>query len=803
MKKATLSYLTAAIGVLSLCQSTPAQTTGTLTGTVQDAQQLAVAHATVRITNGVTRFVKEVETDSDGHFAAINLPLESYSIQVQKDGFTTWTKTVALRSAVPVSLEVALVVATENQAIVVGEVDSLMLVKSEETGTRVQMNQSDIEKMAFSTANRGVEAIMVTFPGFMQNANGAIHPRGAHNQMLWVIDGMPIGDQLTGAFANAIDPAVVQTVELHMGNIPAEFGNKVSAVANLTTLTGMGTGRRFSGSFTTSAAQFNTLTQSTQVAGQVGKLGYSGVYSAMKTHRYLDSVSLSNLHNGGHAQRAFTRLDYLANDRNVFRLVTLVGSSPFELANLRSQHAAGMQQRQLMRDAGVSGSWLRTLDGTSLLDTNVSWRSASSQLFGSPADFPVTADQSRRLGTFSALVKYSRVTGRHNIRAGADYQRYGIRENFTFGLTNPLFNSPLDPAYNLALTPYDLTAGGRRFVFGEQASGRLGAGYLQDQIRWGRFFFSVGLRFDDYRVLTHGRQLQPRLGIAYTMPRTNTVLRASYNRLYQTPVNENLLLSSSRAASTLAPPAVKEALGDQIATLRPERQNFYEVGLQQGFLRRFSLAGTFYHKDGYDQADNNNFFNTGIIFPIALARIRVNSFETRFTMANLRGVSASFSATYGRAVSTPPFTGGIYLGNEAITALTAGPFFIDHDQRFSSHSLLTYTNRRGLYTNLSTRYDSGLVINPSDPQEVAADPDFADLLPLVRLNETPARAKGRLVNDWVLGWHSSHEGRGRYDVSLQMTNLFNTSAVYNFQSIFVGTRVLQPRSAGLRLRYQF
>jgi hypothetical protein len=96
-----------------------------------------------------------------------------------------------------------------------------------------------------------------------------------------------------------------------------------------------------------------------------------------------------------------------------------------------------------------------------------------------------------------------------------------------------------------------------------------------------------------------------------------------------------------------------------------------------------------------------------------------------------------------------------------------------------------------------------LVINPSDPQEVAADPDFADLLPLVRLNENPARAKGRLVNDWVLGWHSSHEGRGRYDVSLQMTNLFNTSAVYNFQSIFVGTRVLQPRSAGLRLRYQF
>ncbi len=47
--------------------------------------------------------------------------------------------------------------------------------------------------------------MLVTFPGFAQNANGAIHPRGAHNQMTFVVDGLPISDQLTGAFANALD----------------------------------------------------------------------------------------------------------------------------------------------------------------------------------------------------------------------------------------------------------------------------------------------------------------------------------------------------------------------------------------------------------------------------------------------------------------------------------------------------------------------------------------------------------------------------------------------------------------------
>lgn len=48
--------------------------------------------------------------------------------------------------------------------------------------------------------NRGREAVLVGLPGFAKNANGAIHPRGAHNQMTYVVDGLPISDRVTGAF---------------------------------------------------------------------------------------------------------------------------------------------------------------------------------------------------------------------------------------------------------------------------------------------------------------------------------------------------------------------------------------------------------------------------------------------------------------------------------------------------------------------------------------------------------------------------------------------------------------------------
>ena len=40
------------------------------------------------------------------------------------------------------------------------------------------------------------------------------------------------------------------------------------------------------------------------------------------------------------------------------------------------------------------------------------------------------------------------------------------------------------------------------------------------------------------------KQIEPRLGIAYNIKPTNTVLRVSYARTLETPFNENLVLSS-------------------------------------------------------------------------------------------------------------------------------------------------------------------------------------------------------------------------------------------------------------------
>ena len=322
-----------------------------------------------------------------------------------------------------------------------------------------------------------------------------------------------------------------------------------------------------------------------------------------------------------------------------------------------------MRQRQALNDLSVAATWLHVLSAKSTLEINTSFRPTSAQLSPSAGDTPVTAWQDRTQQTFNANVRYSRISGRHNLRMGLDYQNYALHERFRFAVTDPNF----DPD----LAAYTLPLGGSPFRFDSSARGSLSSAFLQDHIRMGRFTATLGLRYDSYRFLAQGTQWQPRIGLAYHLKETGTVLRIAYNRLYQTPPNENLLLSSSDAAAALAPPIVRQTFGGVTIKILPEKQNFYEAGFQQSLGSILSLAGTVYHKDATNQQDNNNFFNTGIIFPISLASIRVNGAEARIELRPRHGFSANVSITHARAISTPPFTGARSRSRLETQGLTA------------------------------------------------------------------------------------------------------------------------------------
>jgi hypothetical protein len=778
-----------------------AQTTATLTGDVSDPAGSAVPGASVRLSNALTGFNSQLTTGDDGHFQFVNIPFQTYTLRIEKSGFEVSQQSISLRSNVPFKLDVKLIISGQGTAIEVNASELRTTIDTEATGTRTELDASTFARLPSQASGRGIESVLLSFPGFAANANGAIHPRGAHNQMTYVIDGMPISDQLTGAFANTVDPTIVQNIELFTGDVPVEYGSKVSGVANITTRTGIGSGRKALGSVQLYAAGFDTYSQVTQVQGGTAKFGYFASVNMLKSNRFLDAVSIDNLQNGGNSERAFTRFDYQPNGRDTFRLNLIGGRSSFQLANLRSQHQNLQEQRQGLRDLSASFGWVRTIDPRSTFDATASYRTSIAQLSPSAGDTPVTASQDRHLSTLTLSARYNRLAGIHNLRLGSDLIRVPISEHFTFGITDPAFNEPQSEDYLSGLLPYDLSRGGRLFEFAAKRTGTLYTGFFQDRIKFGRLNLSLGLRYDNYNFVVKGIQWQPRIGMAFHLKETGTVFRASFNRNFQTPPNENLLLSSSRQAGLLAPDAVREAFGGGVVIMQPERQDFFETGLQQTITKNIGFNGSFYHKRSKDLQDNDNFLNTGIIFPITLSQSRVNGVEGRFNFLPVGGLSGSLSFTHYHAIVTPPFTGGLFLGSSALESLSAGPFVIDHDQTLGIHGMLHYAFRRNWWASLSIRYDSGLVSNPSDPADVVRDPDYADLLPYVNLASDPARVKPRTVTDISFG-HDHYRGDKKvWDISFQVINLADTTALYNFQSIFVGTRVIQPRAAGVKLRY--
>jgi outer membrane cobalamin receptor len=800
--KVSISQLVKILAVLMLFAPANgwAQGTTSIRGVVRDEQRAAVPGATVAVRHPASGLQRETVTDGSGTFELANLPLGIHDLTVSLPGFATYQQRVDA-TAMAMSVEASLAVAPLTDVIHV--VPEQAAIDTSSAGTRHAVSVTRIERMPVAVSSRGIEAVLVAFPGFAQNANGAIHPRGAHNQMTFLVDGLPISDQLTGAFANSLDVAVVQTAELLTGNIPAEFGSKVSGVAVLNSRSGRGTGRPISGAISVAGGGFNTAQGSLQLGGEHGRIGYFGSLTTMTTDRFLDQVSLDNLHNSGYFARGFGRVDFAIDDRTHVRTHVMGGGSRFELANQRSQHANGQDQRQRLDDVSIWTSVVRTLNQSSAFEATAGYRTTAAALLPSAGDTPVTAAQDRELSTVTLSSRYNHGAGGHTFRGGFDFQRFPVSERFSMGLTSASFNAPGTPGYNEALLPYDLTRGGRLFVFDDRQAGTQLSAFAQSTLAFSRVTLNLGLRHDEYRFLVNGRQLQPRVGVSYAV-RSNVVVRASYNRNYQTPPNENLLLSNSEAASRLAPASVREALGSAYRPIQPERQDVYEAGAQVSLGDVLTIDSAVYRKVSRDQQDNNNFFDTGIIFPTTLSRIEVTGAEARLTVLPRRGISGSLSATTGRAISSPPFTGGLFLGQDAVDLLSAGPFAIDHDQRLGMQGQLTIDPSGAWWTSGTVRYDGGLVSNPSDPAEVAADPDFFDLLPYVNLMSDPPRVRPRTIVDLAAGVDLK-DGRGRktWSAQVQVTNVTNRVALYNFQSVFVGTRIVAPRTLSVRVARNF
>jgi outer membrane receptor protein involved in Fe transport len=787
--------------VLTLCAATFAQShVGTVQGTVRDPNGALVPNATVTITERTTGYKQAAQTNAQGEFKLVNVPFHLYTVRAEAAGFQAAEQTVDIETALPQSVDLTLAVGVASETVTVTSEASV--IEADKTSSDTAISQTILERPLGAVPSRGIEALVATAPGFAPDDNGRLHPRGSESQVQYVVDGVPITDNMSAIFSTSLDARTLRTVEVLTGGISAEYGDKLAGVVNVNTRSGLegptqGSVNFSGGSFSTGeiGADFSTHTK---------RFGFLTNLSATTSQRFLDPPTVENFHNFGRTGKGFFRLDYQIDQNNSLRGTFLFGGSNFQVPNRLEQEVAGQDQRERLRDNSEFITFEHIFSPTTLGQFSFFHRGSTAELLSNPLSTPVVAFQDRKLENTGGIAAISLTRGSHNIKFGGQFTITPVREHFSFYPTVP-FDDLVDEDGNPVPNPINNFTAAAPFVFDGRRTGRTLSAYVQDRFTlFPNFTVDAGVRYDNYRLVIQDDAFSPRVGVAYYIPRTQTTLRASYNRFFQPPPAENLLLASSAQAAALSPLAVLQGQSG-VRPILPDKQNAFEVGAQQLLTRYVRANFTVYQKRIKNFSDKDQFFDTGVIFPITISSGRVTGEELRLETIDLRGLRASASYANARAYGVTPINGGLFLGESAESLDQPGlKFANDHDQRNSLQFQLSYNHRSGVYALLSGRYDSGypVEVEPgttlADFTAAGFDPRFYNEIDFAR-----GRTRPHTVLNFSVGADLLQHERTTLNLQFDVQNLTDEFFLYNFESVFSGTHVGYPRLFSGRLALRF
>jgi hypothetical protein len=582
-------------------------------------------------------------------------------------------------------------------------------------------------------------------------------------------------------------------------------------------------------------------------------------------------------------------------------------------------------QRSQIKTFNIAPTWTRLLSSTTVFTLGAFVRRDAYNYYpsanpfadlGAPGLQSETVSQRRTLLNSGLRSNISYVKGINNIKAGVTYEQTFLDEKDPFGIVDPRLNAPCldangvpvfvgnpgvnDPSKcptatttNQALYPapfiananfnpllgcYDLTrptpspndgcatSTSGLFTFNGHTDVKELALYVQDVITKAHWAISLGLRGDLYNGLTVHREAEPRLGVAYNVKRTNTVLRISYARSLETPFNENLVLSDLGCGNPVLGPLLL-CTSKNITPFSPGWRNEFHAGIEQAFGKYVVFSGEYIWKYTHNAYDFSVLGATPITFPIEWDRSKIPGYAGRVSVPNLHGFSALLVFSSVAARFFTPQIGGAGSVPSAALAGNSVPFRIDHDEKFNTTAHIQYQPyKRGPWLGFNWRYDSGLVAGPApcaggncangpagtnsvvDTSGLSPDQQSEaglfcgavrptppgpgnptgtpissglgiNLCPASQYGSTllqipapgtenddhnPPRIAARNLFDVSVGHDNLFHG-DRYKWSLQLTaiNIANQYSLYNFLSTFSGTHYVTPRALTAQLGFHF
>ncbi len=810
MRKYLAALLAAALP--ALCQSN----TGELRLTVADPSGSGLK-STVELVSQANQYRSTFTTDDRGNLDVQRLPYGIYQIQIKAPAFAAISEPVEIRSALPQERTVRLKVAPVSESLKVSA--SATLIDPYRAGSVNEIGQQAIADRLTALPGRSMQDLVNSQPGWLYEGNAVLHPRGSEYQTQFVVDGIPLTDNRSPSFGPEAEEADdVESIAIYTAGIPAEFGRKMGGVVEVNTLRNEEPG--FRGELTLLGGTYATggIDTQDQYTWKGNTLGFSG--SGDMTGHYLNPVVPENYTNNGTTgdfALSFER-DFTPKDR--LTMIVRHELARFEIPNeLVQENGAYLPNQD--NDTGcppvppadepsdcvfIPGGQLQTGDNFETMGT-ISYqhilspdalavvrgmsRDNSIDFNSNPASWPLIATQHNDFKEvyFNGSVSVHR--GRQEWKMGVESDNIFLNENFSYVM--PDCADPSDPQCPINVGVLD--AGATTFAFTGSRPDLEQAAYVQDAIRLGNWSVDAGLRWDHYQLLLNQTAFSPRFALSRYFPSVGVNVHGSYDRIFQTPSFENILLSSSPSAEALdtSVPAVQ-------LPVQPSHGSYYELGATKAFFGNLRLDTNMFRRDVNNYADDNQVLSTGISFPIAFNKAVLYGAEGKLEVQRWGRFSGFASYSYIVGNAWFPVTGGLFLGDNADNP-TSGHFPDSQDQRNTFRGRAIYQVTPRMWVAAGCDSNSGLPFQPDlTPQQYATE--YGQVV-IDHLNFNRDRISPYFTQNASVGaeiWQ-----REKTSVRLQgdAANVSNALEVIDFGGLFSGNALGPGRQYTLRLVTSF
>nr|MDQ2681736.1 TonB-dependent receptor plug domain-containing protein [Candidatus Eremiobacteraeota bacterium] len=621
-------------------------------------------------------------------------------------------------------------------------------------------------QIAALPTNDSLNRIVQTVPGIVRFSYDEPVAHGFHG-LTYEVDGAPIPQATSSNFSSIIDPKNVDSIEVLTGAFPAEYGgSRMGAVVNIITNRGTDLLQPEQGLLTLGVGNYGSSQASLDEAVKAGALRIFLNANSQRTNRGIDTPAFTPIH------------DDNSNSNQLLRILAPVGSRgtlAFDYSNQLAQFQIPINvdpnnpndaqisvpgtddvQREYDRYANLNYS-LQSKDGNGYFQIIPWYRYTRIAYLGDlPKDvlatFPnpnpppnlvnLVGLRQDRFATYAGLrLSDFRTSAHHAIKVGFDVNR----ENFT---ANEQFSQ---------LGTADV------FQNVQQAGSQIGA-YAQDKWSPSRIIsVDYGLRYDHSTGFVSGNQLSPRVGVNIA-PDGKNVAHFYYGRFYSAPQLEDVRGACVALAGCPPNPSYD---------LKPEVDNYFEMGVAHTFSPRMNGYVNFFQKNVVNVLDTTQLLNTPLFAVFNNALGRDEGIEMRLQGRLLNDDSWFLSATASHSEAAG-ISGSTFLFPPNVNPpgpITAADFQPeDHDQTYEANG--AYTHRLGrakeYFATLQGEYGTGFPVQfQSGPDRLPAHLTF-DL----GIGKDPGRGAHK-----SLGFNVDIENLFKHQYVIKIANGFNTTQI--------------------------